>query len=109
MTSQSDDSSSEDYIDRKSDVKKSNELTPAKVSQKDNKDVITSKRKGPKTKITRIIKDNNPNKKSRKHKQEKSANLDFYVKPATSSASMEAHVSVDSRLDLFEKRVRWQH
>jgi hypothetical protein len=107
---ESDDSSSDDYVDRwKSDGKKGNELTPAIVLEKDNNAVITSKQ-DPKT--TKKITDNMPrSNKKRKTNKDKSAKVpvDFHVKPATSSVSMQADVSMNSRLDLFEKRVRWQH
>ena len=47
--------------------------------------------------------------KKRKVNKEKSAKLDFHVKPANSIVSTKADVMVDRRLDLFKKRVRWQH
>jgi hypothetical protein len=103
---ESDDSSTEDEVDTKSDGKKGHELTPAIVLEKDNNAGITSKRKSPKT--TKKVTDKNPNIKKRKVNKEKSAKLpvDFHVKPATSIVSTKADVMVDRRFDLFEKRVR---
>jgi hypothetical protein len=87
----SDDSSSEDDVDRTSDGKKS----------------IVSKRKHPKN--TKKIPDNDRQIKKRKGNKEKSENLDFNAKPANSIVSTKSDVKVDRRLVLLEKKVRWQH
>ena len=88
---ESDDKSSMDDVDTKSDGKKGNELTPAIVSEKDNNAVIISKRNYPKK--TKKIPEVDQNIKKRKLK-EKSAKLDFPVKPASSIVSTKSDVMV---------------
>jgi hypothetical protein len=113
MTSSKEDGSDgswADDVDTKSNGKNKGTKSP----------VSTSKRKDPATKTKKSPADNDRNIKKTKVNEEKSAKLDFHVKPANSMVSTKSDVTVDRRLDLLEKKVdrrldlvekkvRWQH